>query len=837
MLEINLNKNWQFRRADEKKWLPAAVPGCVHTDLLAAGKIPDPFYRTSERDLQWIDKQDWIYQTTFDIDEQIFEKQNIRLIFSGLDTYADVFLNGKPLFQADNMFRSWKVDCKEILQLTGNTLTVHFKSPLHFDLPKLEALGYQLPAAADQSEPGGMGDKKVSIFARKAPYHYGWDWGPRFVTSGIWRPVSLHAWDTALIENVHILQNAMTVESADLESILEITAAADHEVRIIISDDRDKRKLTERPLQLRAGRHEYTIPFKITNPEFWWPNGMGEPFLYTLRISLSGRESLIDEKTCQTGLRTINVIREKDERGRSFYFEINGRPVFIKGANYIPNDSFPSRVTPEKYQHIIRSAKDANMNMLRVWGGGIYENDIFYDLCDQHGILVWQDFMFACAMYPGDEDFIENVRQEAIDNVKRLRNHPCLAIWCGNNEMDWIWGHGTDKGWERELPLKDQTKAKIWQDYEKIFHRLLPDVLSKYDGQRFYWPSSPLADFGVRSSYESTSGNMHYWGVWHGKELFGQFQEKIGRFMTEYGFQSFPEFESVKQYTQPEDWNIDSEVMNAHQRSAIGNQRIRWYMQHYYKVPDNFQDMLYVGQVLQAEAIKLAIEAHRRRRPFCMGSLYWQINDCWPVASWSGIDYYGHWKALHYFAKKAYRKLLVSPVAEESRIKICIVSDHFEPIASQLNILLSDFYGEVFYEQNMTVQIEPDSSQVYFEIDKAPLFEKAAPENCYLYISLDADQTDNLFYFLSPKDLHLPKSQPQVTVRETDYGYDVHLTSSVLAKNVYLYIESENDGFFSDNYFDLRPGALVEIKYYCDKPIDDFKAKLKIKTLVDSVPG
>ncbi|MCI0494645.1 glycoside hydrolase family 2 protein, partial [candidate division KSB1 bacterium] len=715
IITFDLNNDWQFHQVGNDEWLPAEVPGTVHTDLFKNNRIGDPFYRTNERDQQWIDKVDWEYKTIFQLDENLLSKENLRLVFKGLDTYADVYLNDEKLLSANNMFREWAADCKRLLKPGVNELKIYFHSPIKIDLPKLENLGYQLPAVNDQSENGGLGDKKISVFARKAGYHYGWDWGPRFVTSGIWRPIYLHAWDNVRIENIQIIQNSVSKEKAEISAIFEIESSSDLSAMLSVHLDNEKQIKVEKPAKLTKGMNSVSVDFEIESPKLWWSNGLGEPHLYSLVSQLKIANSLCDEQKTQFGIRTLKVVQKKDEVGTSFYFELNGVPVFAKGANYIPNDSFLPRVTKERYEHAVKFAADANMNMLRVWGGGIYEDDIFYDLCDKYGIMIWQDFMFACSMYPGDEAFLENVKAEAIQNAKRLRNHPCLVLWCGNNEIDVAWSQDTPGGWGWKERFSEDIRKKIWNDYENIFHRLLPQVVAEYDPKTFYWPSSPLADWNKRASYESTSGDIHYWGVWHGKEPFENFKIKIGRFMSEYGFQSFPELSTIKTYTLPEDWDINSEVMAAHQRSGIGNRRIKEYMDMYYRNPKDFESLLYVGQVLQAEGIKSAIEAHRRKMPYCMGSLYWQLNDCWPVASWSSTDYYGRWKALHYFARKAYEDVLLSPIVENDMVQVFIVSDKLKPFHALLKLEVMDFAGHKPWHKELPVDISANSSKLYYQ--------------------------------------------------------------------------------------------------------------------------
>ncbi|HRZ22178.1 MAG TPA: glycoside hydrolase family 2 protein, partial [Bacteroidales bacterium] len=604
--------------------MPATVPGTVHTDLLVNKAIEDPFYRLNERQLQWIDKKDWEYRTAFVMDRTTLARENIDLVFQGLDTYAEVFLNEKQVLQADNMFRTWRISGKDYLKEGTNSLRIRFLSPVNEGLKKLQANGYPLPASNDQSETGGLGDQRVSPFVRKAPYHFGWDWGPRLVTSGIWRPICLEAWDEGRISDLNVRAIKIDPDHADLE--VQFSVVSGKGTRLNARIYADSMLIHEEALNPMPGENPVRIPVSIQQPELWWPNGMGNQKIYRIRVIVGKGNEMADEAEITTGLRTLRLVQEPDPdgSGKSFYFEVNGVPVFAKGANYIPNDVFLTRVTPDRYEYIVRSAAEARMNMLRVWGGGIYENDLFYDLCDRYGIMIWQDFMFACSMYPGDDAFLESVRLEATDNVKRLRNHPCIVLWCGNNEIETAWAEWDEnRGWGWKQQYNHEQRSAIWKAYDTLFHRMLPAIVAEYDPAVPYWHSSPSAGFGQLAGYDTRSGDMHYWGVWHGLHPFSDFRTYRARFMSEYGFQSFPEFSSVKRYTLPEDYDIESEVMMSHQRSGIGNLRIRQYMEPDYKVPKDFEQFLYVGQLLQAEAIKMAIECHRSDMPYCMGTLYW----------------------------------------------------------------------------------------------------------------------------------------------------------------------------------------------------------------------
>ncbi|WP_274364559.1 beta-mannosidase [Paenibacillus thermotolerans] len=809
---------WRFRACGEQEWLPAQVPGCVHMDLLRNKKIQDPFYGVNERGLQWIDKKDWEYETVFDVPETLFAGSNIHIVFTGLDTYADVELNGERILSADNMFRTWTVDVKKRLKRESNTLTVRFRSPILEDLPKLEKQGYALPASNDQSETGGLGDKKVSVFARKAPYHYGWDWGPRFVTSGIWRHAFLESWSGVRLTDVHIRQDSVTAERAQITAVIEAEADADWEGTLALSAGGMR---WTKQVKLNRGLNELELAAELEQPKLWWTRGLGEQHLYEFKASLeSGTGEAAASKTVKTGLRSIKLVRKPDEHGTSFYFELNGVPVFAKGANHIPNDSFVTEVTRERYEHEVASAAESNMNMLRVWGGGVYEDDAFYELCDRYGLLVWQDFMFACSMYPGDEAFLNNVRAEAADNVRRLRNHPCIALWCGNNEIDAAWQHYNEKGgWGWKQQYAPELREKLWHDYEQIFHRVLPEVVAKHDPTADYWPSSPMqaltGDIDQHAGNRTTSGDIHYWGVWHAVEPFENYNVNLGRFMSEYGFQSFPEEKTVRSYAEPSEMELLSEVMLCHQRHPSGNRLIKQYMDMYMKQPKDFPSFLYMSQVLQGEAMKTAIEAHRRNMPFCMGTLYWQMNDCWPVASWASMDFYGRWKAVQYYAKNSYKDVMISFEApQEGPLSVYVVNDGWKPIYGTLNLELYDFQGALLKRECRPVAVTANASEKLASLQADAWLDGKDARSAVLLASLvrDGDILEcKEHYFVPTKDLAL--GQAEITVREAEGsgGTSFILESNTLAKQVW--ISSEAEGVFTDNFFDLIPGIAKRVEF------------------------
>ena len=667
-----------------------------------------------------------------------FESQNIVLDFKGLDTYANVFLNDSCILRSDNMFRSYVIDVKNYIKLGENKLEIIFDSPIKRGLERREKIGYEIPISGnDLAEIGQVpGNKRVSVFNRKAGYHFGWDWGPRLVTSGIWKPIILKSWNDFKIDDVYIQQELQETK-AIINTQVELSFDDNYNekelnLEIKISDDNDFTVYKKTKIKIDSKLNTYNIPLEITQPKLWWPNGMGDPYLYNVEVSVSDKYSK-DIKSLKLGLRTIELVREPDSIGTSFYFKVNGHPVFMKGVNYIPQDVFLTRPTQNDYEYILSSAAQANMNMIRVWGGGIYEKDEFYDLCDQKGLLVWQDFMFACAMYPGNDSFLENVKQEAIYNIKRLRNHPSLALWCGNNEVLTAWENW---GW-RENEIKNQSQEiadTIFKAYENIFHEILPEAVNKYDSKTSYWPSSPGSGFGKKQKLES--GNAHYWWVWWGKKPFSSYNDSIPRFMAEFGFQSFPEFSSVMKYTNDLDYDIYSDVMKSHQRSSIGNETIEEYLVRDYNKPKDFENFLYVSQLLQAEGIKTGIEAHRRNRHRCMGSLYWQLNDCWPVASWSGIDYYGKWKALHYRVKDAFSNFLVSHNFNKDTLELFVVSDSLVDINATIKVELLDFEGTQIDKKEKQIIAKANHSEIVMKIHLNQFVDSIFFDNTFLNISI-----------------------------------------------------------------------------------------------------
>ncbi|MBG8553451.1 beta-mannosidase [Hymenobacter guriensis] len=835
-----LTSGWRFRQVGKETWTPATVPGCVHTDLLAAGQIPDPLYRDNELQLQWIGKVDWEYETTFTITPETLQQANVELVFQGLDTYADVTLNEVAVLHSDNMFREWRASVKPQLRVGPNRLHVRFRSPLKEVAGLPAKAGFSLYAGNDEQSMTVVGEKgpPLSPYTRKAPYQYGWDWGPRLVTSGIWQPVKLEAWTEARLTNLHLVQRTLTPERAELTTEVEYEAGAATTATLQLEtrgpDGQLAHPTINQPVSLTPGRHVLMVPLQLEKPQRWFPAGYGAQPLYTVTAQLVLNGQALDKSTRRIGLRTLEVRRQADQYGKSFEFVVNGLPIFAKGANWIPADIFPNRVTPGKYRQLLQAAKAANMNMVRVWGGGIYENDVFYDLCDELGLLVWQDFMFACTFYPGDNAFFSNVRQEATYQVRRLRHHPSLAIWVGNNENEVAW-----QDWNMPAIIGAAHQKQVWGDYLRLFNDLLPSVLREQDPSRLYWPSSPSANYEDLASRQR-NGDMHYWAVWAGTDPLSAYEQQVPRFMSEYGFQSFPELKSVQQYALPTDFDIASPVMRQHQRSQAGNPRLLEYLRRDFREPKDFPAFLYVSQVLQAHAIKLAAEHLRRNRPRVMGSLYWQLNDCWGGASWSSIDYYGRWKALQYYARRFYAPVLVSPHEEGDTVRIYVVSDRTAPVPARLQVRLLDFNGKVLYKQAQALQIDPLTSRSYLDIPRAKLLQGHDPKQVVLSCEVqEADGTmltANTHYFAPPKDINLPAARVATTWKQlNDSTFQLTLKSKQLVRDVNLSL-AQGDGFFEDNYFDLLPGQArrVILRPAAGTTAAELRQRLRVQSLVDA---
>jgi beta-mannosidase len=812
---IDMGGNWKLRKFGSPEVYDARVPGSVHLDLMRNGTIKDPFYRDNEADIQWIGESDWEYIKVFDFDESLFAARHIELVMKGLDTYANVYVNDSLILSADNMFRDWVRDVKRYLRPGKNTIRIFFKSVVNQNKEDYSKLPYKLP-----------GDERS--VCRKAAYQFGWDWSPTLVTMGIWKPIYLRYWNYVNVLDVRFIQKSLTDSLARMSAVF--TMRSDIADTAVIKLFNDTVEIMNQPIRLVKGPNVIRGDFSIRNPQRWWPNGLGNQTLYSIRYEVYFAGRLVGDGEHRIGLRTVELVQEPDSAGRSFYFRINGIPVFMKGANYVPQDNFPTRVKDSTYRALIADVRDAKMNMLRVWGGGIYESDLFYDLCDENGIMVWQDFMFANQMFPGTKAYFNSVRDEAVNAIMRLRKHPSIVLWCGNNEIDEGWKNWN---WQRQYGYSAEDSTQIHRAYRTIFNEILPNNIRRFDTLRPYIPSSPLHGWGREISVKE--GDLHYWGVWWGKEPFSIFPEKTGRFMSEYGFQAFPDLSTIRKFTLPDDRKLGSPVMKAHQKHPTGYETIDEYLHRDYRKPRDFESYAMVSQLLQAEGIKTAIEAHRRARPYCMGTLFWQLNDSWPVVSWSARDYYGQRKALFHFAEKSYGNLLISPVNENGRVRIYIVSDVPNLTRGTMKVRLYDFSGKVLLDEMYYVDIPGNSSEIYYDTLQSSLLANLNPAEIVFSVSLTAVSgmlSSTLLYFTPPKDLNLAVPKIDLITIPIPEGFKVRLTSDVLVKNAFL--STGITGVFTDNYFDLLPGQMYEVQFRTRYTGKDLPEKIKIKSLVDT---
>lgn len=802
-----LHSDWTFCQVGDTLWSDAKVPGTIHQDLINHNRIPNPFYGMNEEAVQWVENEDWMYRTSFVVTEEQLNRDAAVLELDGLDTYTDVFLNGALILRSDNMFVGHKVPVKSVLRKGENRLLIRFRSAVKEALPQWETNGFDYPADNDHSS------KRVSIYTRKAPYSYGWDWGIRLATCGIWRPVRLVFSDVARIEDYYVRQASVSASKADVDNRLEITNVTSQPVSALLKVayhyTANDTKEVQKQIELRPGENTVSLPVMIDNPHLWMPNGWGEPSLYkfTASVSVDGVEVASQER--QVGLRSIRVVMEDDEHGKSFYFEVNGHPMFAKGANFIPDDALLPNVTPERYKRILEDVKAANMNMLRVWGGGIYEGDKFYDEADRNGILIWQDFLFACTTYPHDPLFLKRVEAEAEYNIKRLRGHASLAMWCGNNE---IYEGVRYWGWKNKYTA--EAFAEMNRGYDVLFRQLLPDMVKRFDSDRFYMHGSPYeANWGRPESWKIA--DSHNWGTWYGRKPFESFDSEIPRFMSEYGFQAFPEMKTIRTFAEEKDFELESPVMNAHQKATIGNALIKQTMSLYYKVPAKFEDLVYVGLVLQGHGMRHGIEAHRRNRPYCMGSLFWQLNDSWPVVSWSSIDYYGNWKAMQYQSQRAFAPILINAIKEGDDLCVYLISDELQDRDDvRLTVELMDFDGKSHGKWTQNGKLTANTSMLFLKKRVDEFLSKQDAATSFLRFTLKAKNgatlADEVFYFAYPKDQKLPEARIETSVKKRGEAIEMTLKTDKLARDIFIEVPVQGVRF-SDNFFDLLPGQRKKI--------------------------
>jgi beta-mannosidase len=781
----SLNGDWLFSEINDTIWLPANVPGTVQTDLLKLGKIPNPFIGNNEDSIQWVSEKTWQYKKHFSINSEIIKNKKHILQLEGLDTYASVFLNDSLILKSNNAFRRWEIDISAALQ-SKNELLIQFHSIDSIEKNKASVLAYTLPEAP-------------RVFTRKPQFQYGWDWGPKIKTIGIWKDVSIISYSTARCTDVFLQTQSITDSVAKINAKFTIETLKTKKINIKITNQNTQETFNS-IIEISPNKTQYNIPFSIKNPKLWWTHNLGEPFLYDFKIEILDGKNFIKSYTKKLGIRSIELVTEKDSIGENFYFKLNGKPVYMKGANYIPQNIFLPNVTQEQKEQLLNDAVKVNMNMLRVWGGGVYEDSYFYQLCDAKGILVWQDFMFACAMYPGDSEFLENVTAEAIENVKKLRQHPSIALWCGNNENSEGWNR-----WGWQDGKTESQKQEVWSNYNTVFNNILPKVLDSLHPSISYWESSPK--YGRGDKRFQFEGDAHDWWVWHDGYPFEHFEEEVPRFMSEFGFQSFPSFETIKYFTQQDNINISHPAFETHQKHKKGFQRILEYMERDFPVPTNDEDYVYVSQLLQAYGITKGIHAHRRAKPYNMGTLYWQLNDCWPAVSWSSIDGLGNWKALHYNVKNAFANMLISAINKNGDLNIYLINDSFSEIKETLTITHLDFFGNVLSTDQKNINCMPNSNEIVYNF---PL--KQMKFDMYsTFLKLNFGEIEQLYYFVKPKELSLKNEDIKTNIEVIENGFVVTLISETLQKDIFL--NSSTKGRWSDNFFDLLPNKPKTIMF------------------------
>ena len=808
VVEHSLCEGWVLEGDTLNINMPVTVPSVVQQSLYEAGIISHPYIGVVEDDLLWISDHPWRYTLRFDADKKLLEKDVIELEFDGIDTYADVFLNGEKIIVADNMFRSWNAPVA--LKDADNVLEVNF---MRYDSTQIALYEQAIPRFPE----------KYAV-TRKCGYQHGWDWAPKYKNVGLWKPVRLVGWSEAKIENAYIVTQSAHEGEASLSLCMDIDNIEERDLLVQVLSGEDL--LRSEDFHLNDGKQHMTFQFDVAQPKIWWPNDMGEQPLYDFEVRLIDGDKLLDSRIIRTGIKTFEMVDEPDSIGRSFYFKVNGVPMYAKGANYIPEEMIETWMNADNTLSLIREAKEAHFNMLRVWGGGIYPSDDFFDICDSLGILIWEDFMYAGSMYPYDDSFLTNAKIEAVEQVKRLASHPSLALWCGGNEISegyYNWG------WQSSLNWSEEDDKAMKAGYDSLFEVILPNAVAEFDGTHPYWPSSPSKGWGRPESL--TQGDVHYWGVWWGEQPYEVYREKVGRFNSEYGYQSYPDYSTLLKIGMSETKPIKVDeiqkdaLLAAHQKHARGARQIDDFINKYYPYPMGFEKYVYTSQLSQAYGMGIAIEAHRMAKPYNMGTLYWQLNDAWPVTSWSSIDYYGNKKALQYKLKELYAPVLVGLTQDK---EMYAVSDLNRPLQGVVEFAVCNMKGFSKFDGTVQMDLPANGSS---KVDA--FFSKllSSLDLSSWYVSLDYKEGDSLLahrvcFFSQPKDLKLSEVNIEMNVYLNKGVATIELKSDALAKDVQLFCHTI-EGSFSDNYFDLEPGKTKTVLYTSKGDIDDIKLGLR----------
>jgi len=818
MTELILNGVWRLRRDDEESWYDAPVPGSVVQALLEAGKIDDPFYRDNETEALKLADHNYVYQRTFTVSTDLLQSHQVVLHCEGLDTLAVIELNGQTMASTDNMHRTYEFDVLSLLHEGENILQVHFLSPVKY----IQELQSKNPLWGPDASVGGF------PHIRKAHYMFGWDWGPQIPDAGIWRNISLRGYQHARLDDV-LIQQVHKEGTVTLDIQVNVQQWGNSPIFLDVTLTHPNGS-TEVFSQLIDGSG-HRLEVAVRSPQLWWPNGYGEQPLYFIRTAIRSGKDVLDQSENTLGLRTLTVNRQPDQWGETFEFVVNGVDIFAKGANYIPEDNLVGRMNPARTQKLLEDCVAANFNLIRVWGGGLYPDKNFYDLCDRMGLIVWQDFMFACGVYDMTDEFAANIRQEAIDNIRRMRHHASLGLLCGNNEME--------VGWvDWDFPKTEKLRA----DYVQQFEVLLKEVARTYAPQTFYWPASPSSGGGFDNPNDENRGDVHYWDVWHGRKPFTEYRKFFLRFCSEFGFQSFPSMKTIASYTLPEDRNPFSRVMEMHQKDHSANGKILWYLSDYFRYPKDLTALVYVSQVMQAEAIKYGVEHWRRNRGRSMGSIYWQLNDTWPVTSWSSIDGEGRWKALHYFAKRFYAPVLASACEEGTHVSLHVTNDTLDTVEGTMFWYLAKHGGEEIQSGTLPVRVSGRSAAMVAELDFIDTLasEKEATQTSlvFRFEPVHGIPSEGTVQFCRPKHFDLLKPNLTFNIHDEGESLVVELESFAFAKYVFLDLV-QDDCIFSDNFFDLVPGHVKQIRVHRrslsrELTKEEFSSQMRIQSLYDS---
>lgn len=788
MVVTDLTGEWRLRSLDGSFRLKAQVPGTILTSLFEGHLIDDPFYRDNEVIAHEISYKDFLYLRTFYLTKDAIKQKCVELVFEGIDTLATVLINGKTVLNANNMHRSWRVDIKDAVYAGENTIEVYIHSPSRY-VDKRQDEG-KINLYIDSIKSGCQ-------YIRKGHYMFGWDWGPQMPDGGIYRPVYIECYSHPRIDDVRFIQRHENgnVEVKALVSISNHLAGCQICFQLI---DEDGNVLSD---YIAAPTNQQTLSVTVENPKLWWANGYGKQQLYIAKISLICDGKIIDEKNLRIGLRTLEISREADSYGEEFCFKLNGIKIFAMGSNYIPQDSLISRVNKESTRRLLQDCIRANHNSIRIWGGGYYPEDYFYDICDELGLIVWHDFMFACNIYEFDKEFIDNVTAEVTEQIRRLRHHACLGMWCGNNEMELIW---------TEWGGIEASSPSHLEQYAQFFEDILPNIIVKEDPGRFYWPSSPSSG-GVRkgNSQDENRGDVHYWQVWHGLKPFTDYRNRYFRFLSEFGFQSFPSRKTIEMFTEPGDLNIFSYVLEKHQKNKSANGKILYYLSENYLYPKDLDSLIYASQIMQAEAMRYCVEHMRRNRGKCMGSYYWQLNDCWTVASWSSIDYYGRWKALHYYSQRFYAPVLLSCEESGYKVKLHVANETRNPFKGIVKWSVRNNYSAIIAEAEIPVSLDALSGEYVIELDLQEYFSEGKNRyERYFTYSLETSGgkvSENSTLFCPAKHFKFINPQIRAVVTEKYDCFVLTLNSSAFAQGVELDLKTM-DTIFSENWFDLQTG-------------------------------